>query len=57
MITKLSNTDRKVQALYIIDGAKVTLCKPAKPRRSERTWPGTKYSTARLGSKDLLLTK
>ena len=52
MIQKIETTDRKVQAQYLLDGVLVTICKPAKARRSERTWSaGAKYSVANLGAK------
>jgi hypothetical protein len=52
MIKSIQPTDRKVQAQYLLDGVLVTICKPARPRRSERTWSaGAKYSVANLGAK------
>jgi hypothetical protein len=51
MIQKIETTDRKVQAQYIMDGVLVTFCKPAKPRKSERTWIAIKGSIAQLGAK------
>ena len=51
MIQKIETTDRKVQAQYLLDGVLVTICKPGKPRRSERTWVATKGSIAQLGAK------
>ena len=55
MIQKIETTDRKVQAQYLLDGVLVTICKPAKPRRSERTWVATKGSIAQLGGKGATL--
>lgn len=52
MIRIVESQDRKVQAQYLLDGVLVTICKPARPRRSERTWSaGAKYSVANLGAK------
>jgi hypothetical protein len=52
----LETTDRRVEAQYLMDGAIITICKPAKPRRSERTWTGaSKYSTSNLGAKAVAL--
>jgi hypothetical protein len=49
-------TDRRVQEQYVVDGALVTICKPAKARKSERTWRGgSKWSVAGLGGKALSL--
>ena len=55
MIQKIETTDRKVQAQYLLDGVLVTICKPAKPRKSERTWRATKGSIAQLGAKGATL--
>ena len=33
------------------DGVLITICKPAKPRRSERTWAPIRGSVFQLGSK------
>jgi hypothetical protein len=55
MIQKIETTDRKVQAQYLLDGVLVTICKPAKPRKSERTWRATKGSIAQLGGKGATL--
>jgi len=51
MIKSIQPTDRKVQAQYLLDGVLVTICKPARPRRSERTWVATKGSITQLGAK------
>ena len=55
MIRIVESKDRKVQAQYLLDGVLVTICKPAKPRRSERTWMATKGSIAQLGGKGATL--
>lgn len=52
MIEAVKPTDRRVEAQYIMDGVVVMVCKPAKPRKGERTWrSGAKYSIANLGGK------
>jgi hypothetical protein len=52
MIRIVESQDRRVQTQYALDGVLVTICKPAKARRSERTWSaGAKYSVANLGAK------
>lgn len=44
--------NRKIQDQYLTsDGVLITICKPAKPRRSERTWVASKGSVAQLGAK------
>jgi hypothetical protein len=44
--------NRKIQDQYLTsDGVLITICKPAKPRRSERTWAASKGSIAQLGAK------
>jgi hypothetical protein len=56
MIEAVKPTDRRVEAEYIMDGVRVMVCKPAKPRKSERTWmSGAKYSTSNLGGKAVTL--
>ena len=51
MIRIVESQDRRVQAQYALDGVLVTICKPAKPRKSERTWRATKGSITQLGAK------
>jgi hypothetical protein len=52
MIRIVESQDRRVQTQYALDGVLVTIYKPARPRRSERTWSaGAKYSVANLGAK------
>jgi hypothetical protein len=52
MMQAVKPTDRRVEAQYIMDGVVVMVCKPAKPRKGERTWlSGAKYSLANLGGK------
>jgi hypothetical protein len=52
MIRKTETKDRRIQSQYTMDGVTVTICKPAKPRKSERTWrSGAKYSISNLGGK------
>jgi hypothetical protein len=56
MMKAVKPTDRRVEAQYIMDGVVVMVCKPAKPRRSERTWTsGAKYSVRNLGGKAVSL--
>ena len=56
MMKAVKPTDRRVEAQYIMDGVVVMVCKPAKPRRSERTWTsGAKYSVRNLGAKAVTL--
>lgn len=56
MMEAVKPTDRRVEAQYIMDGVVVMVCKPAKPRRSERTWTsGAKYSVRNLGGKAVSL--
>ena len=44
--------NRKIQDQYLTsDGVLITICKPAKPRRSERTWAPIRGSVFQLGSK------
>lgn len=48
--------DRKIKDQYLTsDGVLITICKPAKPRRSERTWAPTKGSVFNLGAKGATL--
>ena len=52
MMEAVKPTDRRVEAQYIMDGVVVMVCKPAKPRKSERTWrSGAKYTVANIGRK------
>lgn len=52
MMQAVKPTDRRVEAQYIMDGVVVMVCKPAKPRKGERTWmSGSKYSVRNLGAK------
>jgi hypothetical protein len=51
MITQLKPTDRRVHAQFLLDNVVVTFCKPAKPRKTERTWVATKGSVYNLGAK------
>ena len=52
MMQAVKPTDRRVEAQYIMDGVVVMVCKPAKPRKGERTWmSGAKYSVRNLGAK------
>ena len=56
MMQAVKPTDRRVEAQYLMDGVTVMICKPAKPRKSERTWlSGSKYSTRNLGGKAVSL--
>ena len=56
MMEAVKPTDRRVEAQYIMDGVVVMVCKPAKPRKGERTWlSGAKYSVANLGAKAVSL--
>lgn len=56
MIKAIENKDRRVQAQYLVDGVVVTLCKPGKVRKGERTWVGgSKYTVAGLGGKAVAL--
>ena len=56
MIRKTETKDRRILSQYTMDGITVTICKPAKPRKSERTWrSGAKYSIANLGGKAITL--
>ena len=50
MIRVIETKDRRITAQYNIDGAIFTLCKPAGPRKSERTWTATRGSIANLGA-------
>ena len=45
--------DKRILSQHITpDGVTVTLCKPAKPRKNEKTWMGaSKWSTNTLGAK------
>lgn len=44
--------NRKIKDQYLTsDGVLITICKPAKPRRSERTWAPIRGSVFQLGSK------
>jgi hypothetical protein len=44
--------NRRIQDQYLTsDGVLITICKPAKPRRSERTWAPIRGSVFQLGSK------
>lgn len=48
--------NRKIQDQYLTsDGVLITICKPAKPRKSERTWTATKGSIYQLGGKGATL--
>ena len=48
--------NRKIQDQYLTsDGVLITICKPAKPRKSERTWTATKGSVFQLGAKGATL--
>lgn len=52
MMQAVKPTDRRVEAQYIMDGVVVMVCKPAKPRKGERTWlSGAKYTVANIGRK------
>lgn len=52
MMMAVKPTDRRVEAEYIMDGVRVQVCKPAKPRKGERTWlSGAKYSVYNIGAK------
>lgn len=56
MIRKTETKDRRIQSEYLMDGIRVVICKPAKPRQGERTWRGAaKYSMANLGGKAVTL--
>jgi hypothetical protein len=56
MIRIQDTQDRRIHAQYTMDGVTITVCKPAKPRKSERTWRGaSKYSTSNLGGKAITL--
>lgn len=56
MIQSIQSTDRRIQAQYLLDGITVTICKMAKPRKSERTWmSGAKYSIANIGHQSVTL--
>lgn len=44
--------NRKIKDQYLTsDGVLITICKPAKPRRAERTWAPIRGSVFQLGSK------
>lgn len=44
--------NRRIKDQYLTsDGVLITICKPAKPRRSERTWAPIRGSVFQLGSK------
>jgi hypothetical protein len=50
MIRINENKPRNALAQYDLDGVKVTIYKPRKPRKSERTWRGaSKWSVANVG--------
>jgi hypothetical protein len=50
MIRFIETNDRRISAQYNIDGAIFTVCKPVRPRKSERTWIATRGSIANLGA-------
>ena len=56
MIRMNENKPRNALAQYTMDGVVVTVYKPRKPRKSERTWHGAaKWSVANLGGKAVAL--
>jgi spore germination protein YaaH len=56
MIRIQDTKDRRILSQYNLDGITVTICKPAKARKSEKTWRGaSKYSMANLGGKAVSL--
>lgn len=58
MMKAVKPTDRRVEAQYIMDGVVVMVCKPAKPRKGERTWRGAaKYSIANIGHQAMVTGK
>lgn len=48
MITVLDNKDRRVSAAFLVDGVKVTLCKPGPVRK---TWKPVRGSLYNMGAK------
>ena len=56
MIRLNENKPRNAIAQYTMDGVVVTVYKPRKPRKSERTWRGaSKWSVSSLGGKAVSL--
>lgn len=55
MIRNIDTKDRRVDAQYLVDGVLVTICKPGKVRKSERTWKAVRGSVANLGGKAVAL--
>lgn len=56
MILEIENKPRNALAQYEVDGVKVTVYKPCKPRKGEKTWVGaSKWSAANLGAKAMSL--
>jgi len=56
MMKAMDTKDRRVQAQYLVDGVVVTMCKPGRVRKGERTWVGgSKYTVAGLGAKAVAL--
>ena len=51
----METKDRRVLAQYLMDGVVVTLCKPGRVRKSERTWKAVRGSVANLGGKAVSL--
>lgn len=56
MIKAIENKDRRVQAQYLVDGVVVTLCKPGRVRKGERTWRAVRGSVANMGHQAATLT-
>ena len=48
MITVLENKNRRVDAAFMVDGVKVTICKPGPVRK---TWKPVRGSVYNMGAK------